>query len=237
MTAMLRRLLLIGLACVASAQAQEQPDPKRFENEILRFEQQDRVQMPPVGGIVLTGSSSIARWGAQAHTALAPLTVVSRGFGGSTMHDLVHYLDRVALVYKPRAILIYEGDNDTGADPPVRKEAIVADLQQIIARIHAGLPQARIYVLSIKPSLLRRARWGLAQEVNSAYRQIAAADPLVHYVDVAAYLQNKDGSVMTDLFVGDGLHLNELGNAIWGAAIKAALMPMEARVEEGTSRQ
>ena len=149
------------------------------------------------------------------------------------MRDLAHYLDRVAIAYQPRAILIYEGDNDTGGESPVPNEAIVADLQQIIARIHEKLPQTRIYILSIKPSILRWPRWSVAQEVNAAYRRIAAEDPLLYYVDVAPYLLNKDGTVMTDIFVEDGLHLNDLGNAIWGAAIKAALMPMEARADLG----
>ena len=36
---------------------------------------------------------------------------------------------------------------------------------------------------------------------------------------------------MSDIFIADNLHLNELGNSIWGAGIKAALMPMEARFE------
>jgi lysophospholipase L1-like esterase len=237
MSTLLRALSLAWLACIATATAQQYPDPKRFENEILQFEQQDRLQMPPVGAIVLTGSSSIARWNRQAPAALAPLTVIPRGFGGSTMHELLHYLDRVALVYRPRAILIYEGDNDTAADPPVPTEAIVADLQQIIARVHEKLPDCRIYVLSVKPSVLRRARWALAQQVNAAYRKIAAENPLVYYVDVASYLLNKDGTVMTDIFVDDDLHLNDLGNAIWGAAIKAALMPMEARAERDRGRR
>ena len=237
MSTLLRALSLAWLACIATATAQQYPDPKRFESEILQFEQQDRLQMPPAGAIVLTGSSSIARWNRQAPAALAPLTVIPRGFGGSTMHELLYYLDRVALVYKPRAILIYEGDNDTAADPPVPTAAIVADLQQIIARVHEKFPECRIYVLSVKPSVLRRPRWALAQQVNSAYRKIAAENPLVYYVDVASYLLNKDGTVMTDIFVDDDLHLNELGNAIWGAAIKAALMPMEARAEPGRGRR
>ena len=55
--------------------------------------------------------------------------------------------------------------------------------------------------------------------------------PLVYYVDVATPILNNDGSVMTDIFVADNLHLNDLGNAIWGATIKAALMLMEARFE------
>jgi len=233
----IRRTLLLLVACVGVTQAQQYPDPKRFEKEIVAYEQQDRRQMPPSGAIVLTGSSSIARWGAQAPAALAPLTVIPRGFGGSTMHDLLYYLDRVALVYQPRAILIYEGDNDTAATPPVPGAAIVADLRTIIARIHAKLPACRIYVLSIKPSVLRRAQWGTAQQVNTAFRGIAAAGPLVYYVDVASYLMNEDGTVMTDIFVSDNLHLNDLGNAIWGAAIKAALMPLEMRAELARGRR
>jgi lysophospholipase L1-like esterase len=227
---------LAWLVCASPALSQQYPDPARFESDIQKFEQQDKTAAPPEGAIVLTGSSSIARWNDQARAALAPLTVIPRGFGGSIMHDLLQYLDRVALVYKPRAILIYEGDNDTGATPAIPNEAILGDLRQIIARIHQKLPQTRIYVLSVKPSVLRRARWPVAQQLNEGYRQIAAKDPLVYYVDVASPLLNKDGNVMTDIFIADNLHLNDLGNAIWGAVIKAALMPMEARVEPAADR-
>jgi lysophospholipase L1-like esterase len=223
---------LAFVAFAPAANLQQFPDPQRFEADIVQFEQQDKLARPPEGAIVLTGSSSIARWNDQAKAALAPLTVIPRGFGGSVMHDLLHYLDRVAIVYKPRAILIYEGDNDTGGNPPIADEAILQDLRQIIGRVHESLPQTRIYILSIKPSVLRRAHWPVAQSVNAAYRQIAASDPLVYYVDVASMLLGKDGKVMTDIFVADNLHLNDLGNAIWGATIKAALMPMEARVEK-----
>ena len=34
-----------------------------------------------------------------------------------------------------------------------------------------------------------------------------------------------------DIFVEDGLHLNPMGNLIWGSTIRAALMPQEARYE------
>jgi lysophospholipase L1-like esterase len=147
------------------------------------------------------------------------------------MNDVLYYLDRVALTYKPRAILIYEGDNDTGAPTPIAEEVILDQLRQIIARIHETLPETRIYVLAVKPSVLRRERWPLAQQVSLGYRRIADTDPLVYYVDVATPFLDNDGNVMTDIFVADNLHFNDLGNAIWGAVIKAALMPMEAREE------
>lgn len=225
-------LSLLFISISVQVSAQQYPDPERFEEAIQRFEEQDRISPPPIGGIVLTGSSSIARWNDQAKAALAPLTVVPRGFGGSIMADVVHYLDRVALKYKPRAILIYEGDNDTGRlNYGLTPDMILGDLKKIVGRIHDELPETRVYVLSVKPSVLREEMWPEAQKVNAGYRALAKSDPLVYYVDVANPFLHNDGSVMTDIFVEDGLHLNDLGNSIWGASIKAALMPMEAREE------
>jgi len=226
------RIIFCSLAAFSvQLNAQQLPDPERFEEAIRRFEQQDRVNPPPQGAIVLTGSSSIGRWNNQAEAALAPLTVIPRGFGGSVMHDVLHYLDRVVLTYKPRAVLIYEGDNDTGASSPIPNDMILDHLRLIIGRIHADLPQTRVYVLAIKPSVLRLSAWTEAQQVSAGYKEIASNDPLVYYVDVATPFLDNDGSVMTDIFVEDNLHLNDLGNSIWGATIKAALMPMEARLE------
>ena len=227
----LRLSLLFLLAFSFRLYAQQLPDPERFEGDIARFEQQDRVNPPPEGAIVLTGSSSIARWNNQAADALAPLTVIPRGFGGSVMNDVLHYLDRVALAYNPRAILIYEGDNDTGSRNPIPKEMILNQLEQIIAKVHEALPETRIYVLSVKPSILRWGVWPEAQAVSAGYKAIADNDPLVYYVDVATPFLDSDGSVMEDVFVADDLHFNDLGNLIWGATIRAALMPVEARFE------
>jgi len=223
--------LLTWVLPACQALTQPLPDPARFESEIRAFEAHDERAPPPTGAIVLTGSSSIARWNDQAQAALAPLTVIPRGFGGSVMNDVLYYLDRVALRYEPRAILIYEGDNDTGSRTPIPNDLILDQLRQIVARVHAQLPAARIYVLSVKPSILRWRVWPVAQQLSAGYKRIADADPLVYYVDVATPLLNEDGSVMTDIFVEDGLHLNAVGNEIWGRTIREALMPVEARYE------
>ncbi len=218
-------LLLAGQAGFA----QQETDPTVWESAMQAFDEQDRASSPPEGAIVLTGSSSIARWNDQAAAALAPLTVIARGFGGSTMEDALYHLDRVALRYKPRAILIYEGDNDTWGR--VAEEKIVDQFEQIVARVHEELPETRIYVMSVKPSVARVEVWPAAQKVNGQLKAIAAADPMVHYVDAVTPFMKADGTVMTDIFVDDNLHFNTMGNLIWGATIRAALMPREARYE------
>ena len=224
-------LLVLGFAAPGVLFAQDFPDPARFEAEIQRFEAQYKDNPPPRGAIVLTGSSSITRWNDRSVKDLAPLTVIPRGFGGSVMNDVLHYVDRVVIQYQPRAVVIYEGDNDTDVSRAFPKAMILDQLSRIIARIHEALPETRIYVLAVKPSVRRWDVWPQAQDVNAGYRAIADKDPLVHYVDVASPFLDASGKVMTDVFVEDNLHHNELGTLIWGSAIRAALMPHEARYE------
>jgi len=217
------------LAIAAPTFAQRGTDPSIWDEAMRRFAEMDRQNPPEPGGIVLTGSSSIARWNGKAADALSPLTVIPRGFGGSVMSDVLFHLDQVALKYQPRAIVIYEGDNDTAYGIP--NEVILSRLEEIITRVHEALPETRIYVMAVKPSTLRVNVWENAQQVNSAYQDIAKSDPLVYFVDSASPFLREDGQVMTDIFVEDGLHLNEMGNLIWGSIIRAALMPHEARYE------
>ena len=222
-------LLAAGVATMAAAQAQP-IDPSRYEGAIQAFEAADRENMPPPGAIVVTGSSSIARWNDAMPADLAPLTVIPRGFGGSAMADVLHFVHRVVIAYQPRAVVIYEGDNDTGRFmvPPA---TIAAELEQIVAAVHAELPETRVYVMSVKPSLARVAFWDKAQEANALYREVAAADDRVRYIDVATPFLQADGTVMDDIFIDDGLHLNEKGTRIWASTIKAALMAIEAQYE------
>lgn len=223
-------LLLVAGAATAAAAQTETIDPTRFEEAIQAFEAEDRAMMPPEGAIVVTGSSSIRRWHPTLKQDLAPLTVIPRGFGGSTMEDVEYFLDRIVIKYKPRAVVIYEGDNDTGRYR-VRPAEIAHRLQTIVQRMHAALPDTRVYVMSVKPSLARVAVWDKAQETNALYQRVAADDDLVSYIDVANPFLGSDGKVMDDIFIDDGLHLNEKGTRIWASTIKAALMTKEAKHE------
>ena len=193
-------LILLSFAILAApASAQRGADPTVWDGAMERFAEQDRMNPPPMGAILLTGSSSIARWNDQAAKALAPLTVIARGFGGSMMSDVVHHLDTVALKYKPRAILIYEGDNDTFYG--VEEKEIIGSLSKIVDKVHQELPDTRIYVMAVKPSTSRVGVWENAQIVNAAYKEIAKHDPQVYFVDSATPFLKSDGSVMTDIFV------------------------------------
>ena len=232
--------LVLGLTTLATAQSAQPTvpptiDPLRYEEAVLAFESNDSVNPPPEGAIVITGSSSIRRWHNSIEKDLAPLTIIPRGFGGSTMKDALHFIDRLAIKYRPRAVVVYEGDNDTGrylVPPPT----IVDQFSQIVDKIHTALPETRVYVLSVKPSVLRRPFWDKARETNELLKKLVAGNDLLTYIDVARPLLDANGEVMTDIFVDDNLHLNEKGTRIWAATIKAALMKGEAQFESAVSK-
>ncbi len=220
---------------VNTGQGQEKhyPNPDRFEPAIRQFEKQDGISRPPAGAIVCVGSSSMRKWHGMIHQDLAPLTVIARGFGGSNMNDLLHFLDRVVLVYRPRAVMIYEGDNDTAGDIPPAK--IAATFHAVVARIHKTLPDARVYFLAIKPSVKRWHLWPRMQEANRLIAAQCGADPRLTFIDIATPMLDADGHVKQDIFENDNLHMNRKGYVIWRNVVRPLLMQKEARFEKPTA--
>jgi lysophospholipase L1-like esterase len=203
------------------------PDPARFEKAIRAFEAADAKLTPPPGGIVCVGSSSMAGWHATLKQDLAPLPVIGRGFGGSNMNDALHFVDRVVTRYRPRAVVLYEGDNDLaqGVPPEKIRDTFVA----FAAAVHRQLPDTRIYVLSIKPSPARWALWARTLEANRLLQAACAADAKrLNYVSIVEPMLGPDGQPLAAIFKTDRLHMTAKGYALWRDVLRPVLMKHEA---------
>ena len=206
---------LILTAGFAAAQ-QATLDPNRFEPEIRKFEEADRTNPPPPGAVVFTGSSSIRRWDTLARD-FPHLVVLNRGFGGSEAEHVLRYADRIIVAYRPARVVFYAGDNDLarGKTP----EQIASDVKELSALVRRKLPEARMAIVSIKPSL---ARWHLVtktREANALLRELADKSPHLTYVDVFTPMIGADGLPIPALFVEDGLHLTSEGYRVWTEAL------------------
>lgn len=203
------------------------PDAERFRSAIESFVSADRVFGK--GAIVATGSSSMKGWHDRIAKDLAPLSVIPRGFGGSNMYDVRYFLEELVLRHEPRAVMIYEGDNDValGATP----EQIILHFEAIVEQLHFKLPKTRIYILAVKPSLARWHLWPMMQETNERLKEFSQRDSLVTFVDIATPMLGVNGKPPSSIFVGDMLHMNDAGYDIWRDAIRAVLIDAEARYE------
>ncbi|MBA4389256.1 MAG: GDSL family lipase [Verrucomicrobia bacterium] len=203
--------------------------PWPFEEEIRAFELQAMQAPPPHGAIVCTGSSTMRCWRDNLAQDLAPLTVIPRGFGGSTMEDALHFVDRIVIACKPRAVVLYEGDNDIGKG--TAPDAIMASFHAFVERVHKGLAGARIYVLSIKPSIKRWSLWPVMEETNRLLAAACSRNKLLTYVDVASGMLDATGKPRAELFLADMLHMTRAGYLVWRDALRPVLLKAEQRFE------
>ncbi len=207
--------LLALWACALPDASHAQTNPDRWEQAIRAFEESDRTNPPVQGGIVFLGSSSFRRWDLE--KSFPGKGLINRGFGGSQMADALRYLDRIALPLKPRVLFLYEGDNDLGSGKT--PETVESEFRELVARVHAAVPTAKIVFVGIKPSI---RRWNLIasiRDANARVRAVTESNDLLEFIDVDAPLIGGNGEPRPDLFVDDGLHLNDAGYAIWAELV------------------
>ena len=216
---------MIGALVSATAAAAEYPDPERFRGAIDAFLAADAESMPPTDAIVATGSSSMRGWHGRIAEDLAPLTIIPRGFGGSNMNEVRYFLGELVLRYKPRAVLLYEGDNDVAVG--VEPDQILAQFDAIDAAIAESLPDTRIYILAIKPSIARWHLWPTMHATNEQLKARAANDPRLIFLDIATPMLNDADEPWENIFIADQLHMNGAGYDIWRDAVRPVLVEAE----------
>ena len=210
-------LLCVALLIVFSARSQEK---HAHENEVNNLVLQDSLIKNTKNVILFTGSSSIRMW-TDLQTDFPDKNVLNRAFGGSTMHDLLYFADQVIIPYNPKTIFIYEGDNDLGFANTAPQQ-ILASGDSLLSIIRAKLPNTiKIYFISPKPSIVR---WHLKDQYVEFNRQLKAwakAKKNVYFIDVWTPMIHADGSLKTELFMEDGLHMNRKGYDIWREVLQA----------------
>ncbi|HOX08988.1 MAG TPA: SGNH/GDSL hydrolase family protein [Planctomycetota bacterium] len=191
-----------------------------WEPEIREFEAQDRKSPPPAGAVVFVGSSSIRLWETLA-ADMAPLAVVNRGFGGSTMADVLKYANRIVIPCRPRAVVIYEGDNDInrGATPA----QVAAGAEELAGMLAAALPGVRLFFMGIKPSPSRVPLWPKFVEASRLIEDFCRRSGHV-YIDVAPGMLDASGRPRPELYVEDGLHMTAEGYRGWTGVVRPVLV-------------
>lgn len=207
-------LLLPGVLTVLAQ------NPQRFQSEIDKYSEQ-AASVSNKNLILFTGSSSIRIWN-DVGERFPEKNIINRGFGGSTMADLLYYEDELIFRYKPAKIFIYEGDNDINAGKTT--EEILKDAEALLQHIRTKLPKStKVYFICAKPSV---ARWKLKEQYEQFNAQLKAwtqTEANVEYVDVWTPMLQPNGEVMNDIFMEDNLHMTPKGYDIWEKVIRPYL--------------
>lgn len=200
-------ILLVGFVRALFAAGAEHNFAK-WEKEISAYEQMDRTNAPPKGGVLFIGSSTIRLWKTLAQD-FPNHKVINRGFGGSEILDATHFAERIIFPYEPRMIFLRAGGNDIHFGKSA--EHVFADYKDFVAKVHAKLPKAEIAFISISPSI---ARWTEADQnkaLNKMIEDYTKGKPYLKYVETYDMVLGPDGKPRPELFVEDRLHFNAEG--------------------------
>ncbi|HEY0273313.1 MAG TPA: GDSL-type esterase/lipase family protein [Chitinophaga sp.] len=208
--------LVAALPCVVSAQ--EAPP---FWKEIVAFKAADAHTAYAASPILFVGSSSFTKW-TDVNAYFPGYPIINRGFGGSTLLDVIRYTYDVILPYKPKQVVVYCGENDI-ADH-VQPAAVVLRFRTLFAMIRENLPSTTIDFVSIKKSPSRWQFFPEVLEVNKAIAAFLGTQPNTAYIDINPIMLDADGNPQPALFLDDLLHMKPEGYARWKKVILPYLL-------------
>ncbi len=194
-----------------------------FYAEIQDFKKQDNVHFPPAHAILFVGSSSFRKW-QDVQDYFPGRTIINRGFGGSSLPDVIHYADDIIFPYNPRQIVIYCGDNDLAASDTVTANKVFSRFTHLFDIIRNRMPSVSIAFVSIKPSPSREQLMKKMSDANSMVKDFLKNKKNAAFIDVYSEMLNADGTPRKDIFLSDNLHMNAKGYEIWKKAISPYLV-------------
>ena len=191
-----------------------------YQGDIDKFKEADKGTSPAKDLILFTGSSSIRFW-STLKDDMAPHNVLNRGFGGAHIAHVNYHFDEIVKPYKPKAIVFFCGTNDLSAFKT--PEETFEDFNRFLSMVKNELPGTKLIVIGVKPSTARAYLIPEEQEFNGLISNLAEKEDLLSYVSVWNPMLTDEGKANPDLFVDDGLHMNQKGYEIWAKLVKPEL--------------
>ena len=212
MKTFLLSLLLISL------NATSQP----FIEEITAFKIQDSIHFPAKKSNLFVGSSSFRLW----HNIKQDFPehkITNRGFGGSSLPDVIRYADDIIFPYKPKQIIIYCGENDLAGSDTITAQTVANRFIQLFSMIRNKWKKMPVVFVSIKPSPSREHLFPKMIEANKLIREFLATQRKTRFIDVFSLMLDAEGKPRKELFGPDMLHMNATGYAIWQKELEPVL--------------
>jgi lysophospholipase L1-like esterase len=212
------RLFFLFLGTCLSTQAQP------FAADIAVFKKQDSISFPAAGQILFVGSSSFTSW-KDVQEYFPGYKILNRGFGGSSMPDIIRYANDIIIPYKPIQIVIYCGENDIAGDTSVTGEIVFDRFRELYKTIRTNLGHVSITYISMKPS---PSRWHWRSKMMDGNKRVdkflSKKKRNGKYISVWNAMLGANGEPKPEIFLRDNLHMNKDGYAIWQKIIEPFLI-------------
>lgn len=196
-----------------------------FYNDVqkLKHSTDSIVKTETEKSILFIGSSSFTMW-RTIQADLPEYKIINNAFGGSTLLDVIRYVDDIVPEKHTKQIVIYCGENDLAADSTVTGEMVAERFEKLFHLLRKKIKNVPIVYVSMKPSPSRVHLMDKMEKGNQLISWFLKKQKHRGYVNVYNKMLNEDGTVMENIFLNDRLHMNKAGYEIWIPALKRALI-------------
>jgi lysophospholipase L1-like esterase len=216
---MIKKIFFILSFLVSAFYLPAQP----FADEIAAFKKQDSVHSPVKNAILFVGSSSFRKW-VDVQQYFPSYPIINRGFGGSTLPDMIRYEKDIIFPYHPKQIVIYCGENDLASSDTITGQIVFERFKVLFRDIRNRFPKIPVDFVSIKPSPSRQRLMPKMEEANNLIKNFLKKQRKTAFIDIYHKMLKADGSPIDDIFLEDKLHMNAKGYAIWQKIIEPYLL-------------
>ena len=194
-----------------------------FWSDIVSFKKVDSLKKPTLHAILFIGSSSFTKW-QDVNDYFPEYTIINRGFGGSTLLDVIRYAYDIILPYQPKQVLIYCGENDLASQENISPKEVLLRVNTLFNIIRTNLPDATIDYVSIKPSPVRASIQDRVKTANMEIKNFLKKQRNAGFIDIYDAMLDSNGNMREELYLSDRLHMKPEGYAIWKKAIAPFLI-------------
>ena len=183
--------------------------------------------------ILLVGDSITMQWGG-IHQHNKPFNApwqknfgqyraINIGIGGDKAQNVLWRLDHGNVDgLEPRLIMLMIGNNNMFFTPETGIEPATLGIKACLDNLRAKYPKAFIVLAKILPAGAPSDRFYQdIKKTNEALDPLRLdADPLVQIIDMWSDFTHADGTLKTELFTPDKIHLNDAGYEVWAGKLK-----------------
>jgi len=153
---------------------------------------------------------------------------INFGIGADTTAGLIERIPYYSAISRSRTIVIAIGVNDL--NKRANKE-ILSNYKQIVSLIPSNIPILFSAIFPVDSAIINTRSFNeRIRNLNNKLEELCDNSQRLYFLNITNQLTNADGGLSGDFHIGDGLHLNAVGNAIWISGLKKELAKIDFRL-------
>ncbi len=176
--------------------------------------------------VLLVGDSITMQWGASWGQNFPEHKAVNIGIGGDKTQNVLWRLDHGGVAgLQPKAIVLMIGNNNMFFTPETGIEAVAKGIEMCARNLREKFPDALLIVTEILPAHAPgNPFYEDIKKINSALQALRLDSvPNIRVLKLWSHFTNPNGTLKTELFTADNIHLAPAGYAVYAANLRPCL--------------